>query len=341
MGNLIHSGVEGQTMTDPTMGDREYLCYQVLKQMDERGRDVPETDFNKFCFLAFKELQEEGVDVDLPVYWYQYGMVVDTDILEDFFIDFIPTHWQSRSGNKAVLGEDVNESDFEVTEARKAKIMEGVSSLVERFASKFGTEHARDYSYEKYADEEFIQAVNKYRSYLQEIDLEDSVSADTNVPGMEISFSEIFGMNVDTDESGVTEEIEERIDSYLRELARTYPKEKFNRMYSPFLQYESVSRMLMRNGQYSPLLTFTNKFWVLFSRIELRVRYNENLPRGKILQWKRQRRDELERVDQLLEEYREMALKNREDTNQLEAVADSYSNSVRAIYQKLTLEKQQ
>ena len=53
-------------------GAAEYLCYEVVRQMEDRDRDVPETDFNKFCSLVYEEVTGEDVDMPLPIYWYEY-----------------------------------------------------------------------------------------------------------------------------------------------------------------------------------------------------------------------------------------------------------------------------
>ncbi len=45
--------------SEPEYGAAEYLCFEVIRQVENRGREVPETAFNKLCALVYDELGEQ------------------------------------------------------------------------------------------------------------------------------------------------------------------------------------------------------------------------------------------------------------------------------------------
>jgi len=73
-------------------GAAEFLCFEVIRQMENRGREVPETSFNKLCSLVHQEVSNEH-EVDLPLKWYQYGNVVDLRFLNADFLRHESGDW--------------------------------------------------------------------------------------------------------------------------------------------------------------------------------------------------------------------------------------------------------
>ena len=68
-------------MSSPSdFGPSAYLCQQILEQMDRASdgkKIIYETEFNKLCYFAYKNLEEEGYadEVMLPMRWYQFEMM--------------------------------------------------------------------------------------------------------------------------------------------------------------------------------------------------------------------------------------------------------------------------
>jgi len=146
-------------------GAAEYLCYEVVRQMEDRDRDVPETDFNKFCSLVYEEVTGEDVDVPLPIYWYEYGNVVDTNHISDSLLTYERTRWGSNWGNK-VTTRDVSDDAFEVADNVLESIKTAANSVANRFGKVYGTSYARYQSYDRQAPNEFIKVMNEFRDIL-------------------------------------------------------------------------------------------------------------------------------------------------------------------------------
>lgn len=324
-------------MTDPQYGEPEFLCYQVIKQVREQygpDCDLPKTTFFKLSYISNERLKSKGIEVGLPVHWYQYGGVLTEDALQTGFYESSKKKWSSNTGRNIELSPDIGEDDFDVAEERKTIIHEEVFDVVNELGGRFSISIPQDYQYENHSPTDFIRVLHEFRDYLENLDAEDSVTRENYVSGVETSFSDLVG-ETDDDVSlpeTIDEDVNDEIRSYLDELIRTYDDERYQKMESAFLDWENLTWQMARNGMYSQLYNFLESFWESFSRVVLRLKHEENNPLHVRSQWRIERDEELEKFEEHLEEQRGVVMKNREDTAVLNSVAESYSDTVREMF---------
>lgn len=320
---------------DDRLGVPEFLCFQVVRTLQrKKGPNIPETDFNKFAFLVHERLKEKDFESGLPHFWLQYGEVVDRDEMHIPFLEFKEHRYQTNLGKRAALDRDYSHSDFAVNGGTETLIIETTEDTVSDFEDRYGTDIAKDYTYEEFAPEEFIIHLNNLRAFFEETDVTAPISRDSQVAGLETSFSEIIGVDetaVDEDVEG-QDEFKTEVLRHLDRMVETYPTETYTYADKEFRQWESTTRQLTYNGIFDHVAQFTHDFWKMFSEVELRIRHNENIPKAKVQRWRNRRADIVERFRETLDDKRDVLLKNRESTDELERVADSYSQAVRELF---------
>jgi hypothetical protein len=324
-------------MTDPQFGEAEYLCYQVIKQVREQygeSWDLPKTKFNKLCYIADRELREERIDVELPVHWYQYGGVVTTDAMEGGFYDLVDQRWEDNKGQSVVPADGVDSDDFAVDDQLANEIEEKAGDLVNELGGHYGISIAQDYQYEEYAPNDFVRCLHEFRDFLNDLDEEDSLAAEEYVGDVDVSFQGVVSGASPTKESSKSpsEETNSQIRDYLDQLISEYPEDQYSRMEDQFLEWENLSWQMAKNGFYRHLYDFMESFWTAFSRVELRVKHNRNVPLPIRSRWKRQIPEEVAQFESEVESYRNIVIENREGTEVLDMVADSYSDTVRDLF---------
>lgn len=322
-------------MNTPEYGEAEYLCYEVVKSVRERlGEDLPKTEFNKQCYIVYKELQEEGIDVELPVYWYEHGIMVDLEYVSSEFLAFETKRWQGGKGRNASLHSDPGIQGFDITHNIAEKVQDKAQDVAHRFRSTFDTRAAKDDTYQKYGNE-FVQSLNEARYFIEDLDDIDRVKQEDYV-GLEVSMSDYLEEEtVAAEIPGEAEDIESDVLTYLDSLVETFPDDQYTHMDGHFREWESIMRQLAMNHMFSQMSNFMNEFWVRFSKGELRLRHNENIPYAKKNKWRKERREEIEKLEETIEHYRKVLLEHRQETNVLERVADEYSQAVRDTFSSL------
>lgn len=327
-------------MTAPPFGEAEYLCYEVIKQGREQygeDWDLPETAFNKLCYIADRELREEGLEVGLPVHWYIYGGVLTDSAMEGGFYELVDESWSGRRGKNVVLNEEVGRSDFEVQDDRASEIRQEAEHIVTVLGGFHGVAIPQDYQYEKYAPNDFVRCLHEFRDYLDNLDEEDALAPEDYVGGVDFAMKDILAEPVIPEESGIShsEDTNSEIRDYLDQLMTEYPEDVYSRMDDQFLEWENLSWQMAKNGFYDNLYEFMESFWTAFSRVELRVEHNQNVPREIVVEWQRGRSEEMERFQSKIEKYREIVLEHREETAVLDTVSEPYSETVRDMFDQV------
>lgn len=327
-------------MDDPDYGPPEFLCYQVIRAAHEIvGRDLPKTEFNKQCYLVYKELQEEeDVEAYLPVYWYEHGIMVDLEEILDDFLSLETKRWSSgRRGQNVIISDDWEAEEFDVEPSIARSIENKAIEVARRFKGAFDTSIVKDRTYEKYGNE-FVQTLNETRYYIEELDDIDTIRKEEYVADIDVSFSELTGEEYSEEDVEIPDdldEIEEDVIEFLDRLVETYPPGKYQAMKAQFRQWESISRQFAMNHMFSQLHNLTHEFWIRFSRGELRIEHNENIPTFKVRRWRRERSEHIEELEDELDRYRRILLNNRKESDELSAIADSFSEAVRDTYATL------
>lgn len=303
---LIIRTVELVTM--PTSSDyeeNEYLCYQILEQMAQKSdKDIYETEFNKLCYMAYYDLDEKGVKLDLPVYWYQWGGVVDAPPHQ------YPIVYESHRDSTLVRAQEVSEAAFDVASDARKLIIQKAHSLADQYKNTYGTDSIKDDSYEEFAPNEFIRTFNSLRSIIDNLESEQAALTDFTDVGDEKMSSLRPKMDV---------------------LVQQYPYDQYTKMKSEFRQWDSITRQLAKNNQVTEIKRFTRQFWVTLSRVELRLAHNDNISPSRLSDWLSERESERTKFEDAIAEYRTLALEKRTSTSNLESVAEPYSEAVRQL----------
>lgn len=323
-------------MTDPYYGEAEYLCYQVIKQVRERygqSWDLPKTEFYKLCYIVDRRLQEEGIDVELPTHWYQYGGVLTTEAMNTGFYTLEEQTWNSGTGENVLITDDVDDADFATDGGIAMAVSDVAEEAVAELGGGYGISVTQDYQYQEYAPDDFVRSLHAFRSFLEDLEEEDALEKEDYVSGVDIGFKDIVGDTSSKDTTpSPSSDTNSRIRGDLDTLLAEYPEEKYSRIEGLFLDWENLSWQMAKNGFYSRLYDFMESFWETFSRVELRVKNNWNVPIRIRNQWRTQISDEIESFENEVEEKREVVLNNRRDTNELSHVAVSYSETARNLF---------
>ncbi|EMA38486.1 hypothetical protein [Halococcus hamelinensis] len=292
-------------MSSSGCGGAEYLCYQILQQMEQRSdKDIYETEFNKLCYMAHYTLRGEGIDTGLPVYWYQWGGVADINTNE------YPVSYERTGDGTIVHLRELSESTFDVGRSIREGVVRVARSLANRYKNVYGVDTIIDDSYDEFAPNDFIKAFNSFRATLQEVETQQST--------LTSSFGESEGKM-------------ETLRPQMNALLQTYPSDEYTKMEPQFRQWDSVTRQLAKNNQIDELEAFSLRFWEAISRVELRLAHNDNIPSEKIARWTAEREHEYDEFSAEVSEYRSVALESRQPTSKLDDVANSYSSTVRRM----------
>ena len=319
---------------EPEYGAAEYLCYEVVRQMENRGAEVPETAFNKLCSLVYEEVKESGVEeVDLPIQWYMYGNVVNRDYLTDDFLVEESGGWNNRGTRIGV--ENLPKSAFDIPEEAREVIHSVAIRFADMFQDSYGTVQIKDHSYEKQAPNEFIKVMNEFRAELDDLDAPDAANRDEYVPGVDISVGDLFETEAET-EVDAADVDDDALREYLRRLVDAFPEETYSEMSSDFYQWQTTCRNLIRYDLYGELREFQEEFWRAFSRAELRIEHNKNVPLGQIRRWRRDRDEHIEEFNERLKAKQKVVRNHREGESGIDEYAEEYDSAVQSIYERLT-----
>lgn len=293
---------------------RDFLCYQLLKQFDDAqrdGRSITRTQFLKIAPIADRILADEyDRSVGLPRYWYMYGEVLNEKPLSGGYYTTTDGPW----GGKAIeLAPGTTFDTFDIADDVRRDVHEVARKLADDFANE-STDKLKAYQYQKYAPTSFITAFDDFREFISDTD-QQSTTLDSFTTG-ESSYSR------------ETEALE-----LLDEVLVEYPEETYDEMYDVFLEWEDTTRLLLQQeAAFGAIESLLSDFWETFSKVELRLRHEQNTPQEQKIEWIDERNDVKREFRDRLTEIREEALTDRDPSNELEAVAESYSETVRNLF---------
>ena len=299
-------------MSSPSdFGPSAYLCQQILEQMDRASdgkKIIYETEFNKLCYFAYKNLEEEGYadEVMLPMRWYQFGM--------EFWgqPEAYGVIYQDDERGTRVTRQTLSESVFDVGQELQDAIFKIARQLAGKYKNTYGTDKIVDDSYEDYAPTEFVREYHDFRSVFE--DLEEGQSSLAS-----------FANDESPDDHIST------VRPHMERLVESYPRSQYDEAYTLFRQWDSVTRQLAKNGDLDAMEALASDFWEMFSRVELRIHHQIDIPSEDQADWILERPRHKGAFEETLKEYRQIALKGRENTDQLDRISASYSEAVRSI----------
>lgn len=299
-------------MSSPSdFGPSAYLCHQILEQMDrasDGNKIVYETEFNKICYLGYKELEKEGYadDIELPMRWYQFGMELWGQP-EAFGVIY-----QGDERGARVTPQALSEKAFDIQNELQEAIFKVARQLAGKYKHTYGTDKIVNDSYDDYAPTEFIIEFHEFRSVFDKLEEGQASLA---------SF---------TSDASPADHIS-TVRPYMERLVETYPRSKYDEAYTLFRRWDSITRQLAKNGDIEAMEALASEFWEMFSRVELRIHHHIDIPSNDQADWILERPRHKEAFEETLGEYRQIAIDGRDDTNHLDRVSANYSKAVRSI----------
>lgn len=295
---------------EPNFGAQEYLCYELLKQLDGQQRDgrrITRTQFLKLTCIADRTLQDEyGRDIELPRYWYQYGEILNETPLTSGVYNTTPAPW---GGKQVQQAPGISSEHFDVPTEVRDNIYTVTRRLARRFAN-VESEKLKQYQYEQYVPSEFIREFDEFRAYLTGTDQHNakltSFASDRTATSREADALEL-----------------------LDHLVVSYPKGTYDEMYDLFLRWEDTTRLLLEQERsFGEVHGLLEDFWETFSRVELKLTHEQYTPAEQKARWLRDRDEEKDTFRSTLRELREQALERRGSSGTLESVSEAYAETV-------------
>lgn len=292
----------------------DFLCYQLLRQLDTAqrdGRSITRTQFLKIAPIADRVLADEyDRELGLPRYWYMYGEVLNEKPLNSGYYTTTDAPW----GGKAIeLAPGTSPNAFDVADDVRRDVYE----VARRLANDFANEHSmelKEYQYREYAPNEFVIAFDDFRDFISNTDQQSTT--------LDRFLSE-----------GGSYSREAEAQSLLDDVLIEYPEDTYDEMYEVFLEWEDTTRLLLEQGtSFEEIEGLLSDFWETFSKVELRLRHEQNTPREQKLEWEDNRNDVKQEFRDRLTDIREDALGNRDSCNVLESVAESYSEAAKNLF---------
>lgn len=249
-----------------------YLVYRLLTRLEEEQhswRSVTSSQFSKLPCIADRYLIDElGLNIDFPRYWYKYGEVGNRDPLDNTL--FIQEEAEDWGGLKIRPAKP--EADFDLDPNLKSNIDQAIDFVVEKFAN-VKIDSIKDLQYEYFAPNEFIKQFERLRTDIYEL-------------------AEIQSKNREIEEP---ESKNEELISLLHSLEEEYDEELYEEMYEDFQRWNAKMQDVIQKGEYGKAEAYLEEFWDVFSKVHLRIEHNNNPIEDQLRRWKVENDFELEK----------------------------------------------
>lgn len=289
----------------------EYLWYYLLKRLSrEQERDVSKTQFWKLISITNHYIENElEEDIHFPRYWYQFGEIPEFSNLK---LDFQRTNQSvDKKPQTLEIVRELSNNVFSVSQPTREKIKRAIQWAVVNFAGE-SARTLKDYHYEHQAPKEFILAFDDFREMLRVADPSQS------------TFDRYFNSGGRAAEDDLKEK--------LKKILITYPEEDYDLMYETFLTWENTTSLLIRQGEYRTAEKLMDDFYKALSKVEFRIHHNENVPESKLSKWRHSRKRIRNGFERNLFDVREDALREYTDLDELEFIAEPYSEAMRQSF---------
>ncbi len=239
----------------------EYAIDSLLKTFNpDRKPVMPKSYFFKLMNLLDSRLRGQGVDIELPGYWYKFGFYIELNHL-DIILPRPFTEFYMIDSTHVVPQQHPNRK-YQILDHLKVKIDSTVYWLWKQYGFKphYGTK-AKKESYE-------INSPYKFNTIFQDY-IKIVERAETGL----VSKKEI---------------LEPILDSLLSE----FPEKDFSELYSTYLEWDDTTRLILefvpikkRDELIKELMDF---FWETYS-MGVRIRHNQHIPTPDIIhRWKKE-----------------------------------------------------
>lgn len=291
-------------------GKPEFLGWYLLVRLKERSDEqISRSKFLKLCCIADRYLLEElDYDVGLPRYWYMYGELANQHEFEGRFFN-APTAvgWE---GQQYLPKRTLDVDDFDVSRDDVRTINAGVEWTLQNHGGK-DVEGLKRHQYSEQAPNTFIQTYSELRWLLQNIDLGSQQRLDT--------YGDEFESNA------------EYVNSLLDEMVAAYPTDepRYEGMHSLYLRWDDTIRLsLEQSPDFGAIEESLDEFIYTLSQVVLRFNYNRNISEERLDDWEADAAEQKAQFATSLREQRQDLLRERDRSDELDGVSESYSKSV-------------
>lgn len=213
--------------------------------LDIRDFDNPlrEKELHKLLYFIKRGLQEEGIDADIPYYWYRYGTMAK---LSDSAVSIA----QTDGGTAVQCPVTPTSLDHSESVVDKAKMV--ISQEFSRYVQQGGLEGITDRQYE--------DAPYKVQRHYREMDKQLRTATDEHPDFMEEGY--------DSD----------AVRRSLSRVVRSFPTDEFPEFEDDLYLWYGVMSTELDEERYKPetLLSISDRFWTIFS-IELAQRKHSDM----------------------------------------------------------------
>lgn len=258
----------------------EYSIDSLLKAFNpERKPVLKNYHFSKLMNLLDTRLKKQGIDIELPGYWYKYGFYIEPRFLD---ITLPRKFTEFYTLDDVVVPPLHIKKDHELEEGIKYKIDSTIRDLWKKygFKRKYGEKAKKD-SYESNSPYKFNTI---FQDYIEFVNRKETGFVSRN----------------------------DQLGPVLDDLLNNFPDEIFPELFDMYLEWDDTTRLILdcvpSKKQYSLTIELRDKFWDVFSN-GVRIRHHQNIPDESIVDgWKQKYEESIPVFHRELENIREEIL---------------------------------
>lgn len=297
------------TSEDEAQGDLhapEYLAYRMLKSLHELDDSpISRSKFWKLCCLADRHIQEEyDCDIGFPRHWYKYGELGEAHSVNRSILNAPSARfWQ---GQELYPDREIPDSDFDIFSDEQAYIVRAVERIVSEFGKK-SVDEIKEYQYNNYPPNEFIEAYSQLREQFEVADLDRQA------------------LLPDFDRGGREQYIEDMLD----EMMISFPESEYGEVHDLYLRWDDTMRMMLNDDADAvELKQFLDVFIERLSEITIRFKHSQHIPKKRLERWEEEKPIKKEKLETEVQQKREQYLNRREPSGVLNSVSGAFDETV-------------
>ncbi len=285
-------------------GEPEFLGWYLLRRLKQQSDDqISRSKFLKLCCIADRRLLEaHDYGPVMPRYWYMYGELANE---HEFTGDFYNAPQAIGWDGQQYLPKELRLEDFDISDEALGLISRAVRWTVRNFG-RSNVEEIKQHQYEECAENEFIQEYSELRWLLNTIDLgkQQRLAGESN-------------------EEYLRESLDAMVEAYPSE------EERYDEIEPLYLRWDDTVRLMLdQSKEYSRIAEFLDDFIEVLSKNVLRFNYQHNISDERLSEWEEDAAEaRSEFASQIRDDRREL-LGDRSRSTELDAVSDSYSDTI-------------
>jgi hypothetical protein len=259
----------------------EYSIDSLLKAFNTYRKPVlNHSHFSKLMNLLDTRLRKQGIDMELPGYWYKYGFYIEPRFLDSALPRKFTEYYTL---DDTVVPPMHPKRDYGL----KADIKKTIDSIVRYLWKQYG--YKSDYGKKVKSDSYQINSPYDFNTIFQ--DYIDVVNRKERG----------FGSRKD------------QLESLLDDLLNNFPEDDFPELFDLYLEWDDTVRLILdcisSEKQYSLIVDLRDKFWDVFSE-GVRIIHHQNIPDEKSIidEWERKYEQSIPAFYHELEDLREEIL---------------------------------